>query len=151
MRKLIIASVVVAVLVTPAIAAARAYVIPRHARGYEGQRLYKPRQIELARAYGFEADVQRIAWTRWGSRTAQGRGVIRGTMGMGAVIAHVRLTASRITPLPSCPGLPNPDDQLYRDLRAKFRWKPIPGWNRADRKESKALSGNLAGRSTLQC
>jgi hypothetical protein len=70
---------------------------------------------------------------------------------MGAVIAHVRLTASRITPLPSCPGLPNPDDQFYRDLRAKFRWKPEAGWNRADRKESKALSGNLAGRSTSQC
>ena len=124
--------------------------------------MHEPRSVDVGLRYGDDAYVQDTMWTRWGSKTAYGHGVIRDTMGMGAVIAHVTLTVSDPKPFPQCKP---PDDQpggrtlglLYRQLHAKFRWRPNPSSpdgrssTREERQESKALSGNLAGAYEPRC
>jgi hypothetical protein len=161
MKRVTIA-VVSAALIVPAAASARTYLIAPHARSQRGTPVYEPRSVDLGLRYGDDADVQDTTWTRWGAKTAYGHGVIRNTMGMGAVIAHVTLTVSDPKPFPRCKP---PDDQpggrtpglLYRQLHAKFRWRPNPSspdgrsTTREERQESKALSGNLAGAYKPQC
>jgi hypothetical protein len=114
-----------------------------------------PRTVLLSSYY--DAIVQETTWTDWGDSTAYGHGVIRTDMAQGPVVAHVTLTVTDAWRLPACtpPDDPTPGRNApvfdYRDLHATFRWKPDPGWNRADRKESRALSGNLAGVYQQQC
>ena len=155
-------SIVLAALFVPASASARSYLIAPHPRSELGTPVHEPRSVDVGLRYGDDAYVQDTRWTRWGSNTAYGRGVIRDTMGMGAVIAHVTLTVSDPKPFPKCRP---PDDPaggrtpglLYRQLHAKFRWRPNPSSpegrssTREERQESKALSGNLAGAYEARC
>jgi len=106
--------------------------------------LTRPRSLELSPRYASDAEVQETKWTDWGDNTAYGHGVIRDTMGMGSVIAHVTLTVTDGFILPGCTAQ-YAGMREYRELHATFKWKPDPAWNRADRQESRALSGNLAG------
>lgn len=152
MRKLllVVAIVVTAVPATAAVAWARTYLVLKHPSSDPGTLLYQPRNLELDPYYGFDALVQQTKWTGWGSGTAHGQGVIRSTMGMGPVIAHVTLEASSSVHVPSCTGGAN-DSRRYRELRARFHWLPDPGSNHVERQESKALSGNLSGIFEPQC
>jgi hypothetical protein len=161
MKRVTFAVILVALFV-PAAASARSYLVPPHARDELGTPVYQPRSVDVGPRYGDDAYVQETTWSNWGSSTAYGHGVIRDTMGMGAVIAHVTLTASDAKPFPQCeppddpPGSQTPG-LLYRQLHAKFHWRPNPSSPegrssaRAERQESKALSGNLAGAYELQC
>ena len=155
-------AVVFAALLLPTAASARSYLVPPHASNEPGTPLYEPRSVDVGLRYGDDAYVQETTWTNWGSSTTYGHGVIRNTMGMGAVIAHVTLTASDAKPFLQCeppddpPGSQTPG-LLYRQLHAKFHWRPNPSspegrsTTRLEREESRALSGNLAGAYQPQC
>ena len=161
MKRVTIA-IALAVLFVPASASARSYLIAPHPRSELGTPVHEPRSVDVGLRYGDDAYVQDTTWTRWGSNTAYGHGVIRDTMGMGAVIAHVTLTVSDLKPFPECkPADDRPGGRapglLYRQLHARFRWRPNPSSpegrssTREERQESKALSGNLAGAYELRC
>jgi len=130
------------------------FLVLKHNAASLGQQLYKPKDLQLRAGFGSDGLVQRTTWTGWGTSVARGKGQILANSRQ--LVARVTLVASNLGPLGTyggCQGTPGvvPPITRYRSLRVHISWLPDPGWGSADRAESRALSGNLAGTPTQQC